>query len=207
MLHVKTKPETENRKLLVDRIAQSRYIAKSARLCDLLVYLTGRVLDQGALEIHEQEAGHEVFGRAADYDIVLDNIVRVHASTLRNHRQQYFAEEGSAEPVTLELPKGNYAPVFRERTIETPADGYCSVALLPNRGGTGSVLLLSSTGGAASTAAGAFLLDGTRMAELRSRLTASPNGAFPYFEALLKIPNRSRLAKDAQILVCRKPKT
>lgn len=109
------------RKSLVERVAGSRHLRRSARLRDLLLYLTDRVLDADAHEIHEQEVGHRVFGRPADYDTSADNIVRVHASTLRKRLEQYFAEEGVDEPVVIEIPKGNYAPAFVERPPELPA--------------------------------------------------------------------------------------
>jgi hypothetical protein len=105
----------DRRKLLVERIAASPYFSRSARLRDLLVYLCERVLEGDAAEIHEQEVGHKVFGRAADYDTATDNIVRVHASMLRKRLEQYFSTEGAGEPVVIEIPKGNYAPVFHER--------------------------------------------------------------------------------------------
>ena len=105
----------EDRKLLIERVASSRYVNRSARLRDLLVYLTTRVLEEDVVEIHEQEVGNKVFGRPANYDTSSDNIVRVHASMLRKRLEQYFAEEGANEPLTIEIPKGNYAPVFRER--------------------------------------------------------------------------------------------
>jgi len=107
----------------VERVAGTLYISRSARLRDLLVYLCDRVLVDGADEIHEQEAGHKVFGRPPDYDTASDNIVRVHASTLRKRLEQYFPTEGRDEPVIIELPKGNYAPVFRERTALPAAAG------------------------------------------------------------------------------------
>jgi hypothetical protein len=103
------------RRLLAERIASSRYVNRSARLRDLLLYLSDRVLDDEAGEIHEQEVGHKVFGRPPNYDTSTDNIVRVHASLLRKRLEQYFAAEGSGEPLILEIPKGNYAPVFRQR--------------------------------------------------------------------------------------------
>src|SRR5579864_3438420 len=106
----------DERHLLVERIAASRYLSRSARLRDLLLYLSDRVLEGDAAEIHEQEVGHRVFGRPVDYDTSSDNIVRVHASTLRKRLEQYFAAEGSGEALLMEIPKGNYAPVFRERT-------------------------------------------------------------------------------------------
>ncbi len=105
----------EDRRLLVERVAASSYLNRSARLRDLLVYLTDRVFEDEAAEIHEQEVGNRVFGRAVDYDTAADNIVRVHASMLRKRLEQYFAAEGAGETVVITIPKGNYAPVFRER--------------------------------------------------------------------------------------------
>lgn len=58
-----------------------------------------------------------MFERARDYDTMRDNIVRVHASTLRKRLEQYFAGEGANEPLILEIPRGNYAPVFRTREL------------------------------------------------------------------------------------------
>jgi hypothetical protein len=104
----------EARKLLIERVATSRYISKSARLRDLLLFLGERAID-GTSEIHEQEIGHKVFGRPADYDTGSDNIVRVHASMLRKRLEQYFLGEGAHEPWILEIPRGNYLAVFRER--------------------------------------------------------------------------------------------
>jgi hypothetical protein len=110
------------RKALIGRVASSRYVNRSARLRDLLVYLSTRVLEDDIAQIHEQEVGHQVFGRPTDYDTAADNIVRVHASMLRKRLEQYFAFEGAHEAIVLEIPKGNYAPVFRERPEpEAPA--------------------------------------------------------------------------------------
>lgn len=105
----------DQRRRLVDRIAASAILKRSARLHDLLVYLAHRVLDEQAEQIHEQEVGHRVFGRATDYDTTADNIVRVHASMLRKRLEQYFQDEGKDEPLLLRIPKGNYAPEFLER--------------------------------------------------------------------------------------------
>ncbi len=113
----RTHISVDSRKLLVERVAASRYVGKSARLRDLLIYLCDQVLEHGAHEIHEQEVGHAVFGRPANYDTISDNIVRVHASMLRKRLNEYFSSEGRDEAVIIELPKGNYAPVFSERRV------------------------------------------------------------------------------------------
>jgi hypothetical protein len=101
---------------LVDRIVASTLFCRSARLCEMLRYMTRRVLDEAALEIHEEEIGTRLFGRQLDYDKGVDPIVRVQASHLRKRLAQYFESEGSLEPVYLEIPKGAYMPVFRYRS-------------------------------------------------------------------------------------------
>jgi hypothetical protein len=105
----------ERKRQLVEQVASSSYFSKSARLREMFIYVCDRVLDHQVDEIHEQEVGRRVFGRPADYDTSADNTVRVHASMLRKRVDQYFANEGSSEPIVIEIPRGNYAPVFRER--------------------------------------------------------------------------------------------
>src|SRR5262245_65896568 len=109
--------DVDSRKLLVERVAASPYLNRSARLRDLFLYLCERVLEESADEIHEREVGHKVFGRPLHYDAVADNIVRVHASMLRKRVAQYFSTEGSQEAIVLDIPKANYAPVLGARPL------------------------------------------------------------------------------------------
>jgi len=106
---------------LVNRVVASNLIAKSARLRDLFLYLCSQALDESVDDIHELELGHRVFGRPEHYDTAADNIVRVHASLLRKRLAEYFQTEGENEPLTIEIPKGNYAPVFRKRDLVASA--------------------------------------------------------------------------------------
>jgi len=110
-------PALDEHSALLQRVLWSRLIEKSTRIRDLLVYVCERVLQDPAAEIHEQEIGHRVFGRGADYDTSADNIVRVTASQGRKKLEQYFSTEGAGEPIILEIPKGQYTPVFRERSV------------------------------------------------------------------------------------------
>ena len=105
---------------LVERIAASSDLHRSARLVDFLRYICHRAIDDAVSEIREQEMGAAVFGRTPDYDTAGDPIVRVQASQLRRKLQHYFETEGAGETVTLEIPKGGYVPLFRYRTA-TPS--------------------------------------------------------------------------------------
>ncbi len=103
---------------LLENIAESPQLKRSARLQNLLFYVGRRSLREGADQIHEQEIGVEVYRRAAGYDTNVDNIVRVNASELRKRIAAYFETEGSHEPLIMDIPRGQYVPVFRYRAVE-----------------------------------------------------------------------------------------
>ena len=60
----------------------------------------------------------QVFGKEETFDPRTDPIVRVQARRLRAKLVRYYREEGRADETVIELPKGGYAPVFRQR--DTP---------------------------------------------------------------------------------------
>src|ERR1017187_308923 len=103
---------------LVERIVASPQLKRAARLREFLLYVGQRSIKDGLDQVHEQEIGSNVFGRPADYDTSLDNIVRVNASELRKRIEDYFESDGAAEPLIMEVPRGSYKPVFRQRAIE-----------------------------------------------------------------------------------------
>ncbi len=105
---------------LVQRVAASTAFQKSHRQRDFLLYVCERALRNPGSIVHEQELGRAVFGKSLDFDGSQDTLVRVQASQLRKRLQQYFSSEGSAEPTIIEIPKGSYMPVFRQRAFETP---------------------------------------------------------------------------------------
>ena len=115
-----TTPPTEWRELL-HRVAAAPRFQKSKRLRELLLYLGEHSLQDPAYVLREQEIGVEVFGRPADYDTSHDTLVRVQISQLRKKLQEHFSDEGRDEPLIIEIPKGNYVPVFRPRAelVET----------------------------------------------------------------------------------------
>jgi hypothetical protein len=109
-----TTPPTEWRELM-QRVAAAPRFRKSKRLRELLLYLGERILQDPAYILHQREIGVDVFGRPADYDTRHDTLVRVQVSQLRKKLQEHFSEEGRDEPLIIEIPKGNYVPVFRPR--------------------------------------------------------------------------------------------
>ena len=75
--------------------------------------------------------------------------------------------------------------------------------MVPNLGGTGNVLLVSATGGSATSAAADFLAQERWLHELRGQLPAGKAGEFPPFEALVKAQSRSGAAREVSIVFCR----
>jgi hypothetical protein len=69
-------------------------------------------------ELKEYVTGVQVFGKEDTFDPRTDPIVRVQGRRLRAKLVRYYREEGRADETVIELPKGGYAPVFKQR--DTP---------------------------------------------------------------------------------------
>jgi hypothetical protein len=94
----------------LDRILNSETLRKAPNLCHLLDYVVTKWAEGDAHHIKESVIAIEVFGRRADFDGRIDNIVRVQAHRLRKLLETYYAEEGRHEPLRLCIPRGSYVP-------------------------------------------------------------------------------------------------
>jgi hypothetical protein len=113
--------EKDERFALVERIIGSQCLQGSARLREFLSYVAACALRDAPEDATEQQIGINVFGRMAGYNSSEDSIVRTHARLLRQKLKEYFAGEGSDEPILLEIPKGHYVPVFElRRKVQEP---------------------------------------------------------------------------------------
>lgn len=123
MTAVHAAPEIESalaadeRWALVNRIASSPHLKSSPRLCEFLFYIAKCAIRDAPEEATEQQIGIRVFGRSPGYNSSEDSIVRTHARLLRQKLASYFAEDGVAEPILVEIPKGHYFPVFHSREL------------------------------------------------------------------------------------------
>ena len=114
---------TDPRWQLIERITASSSFQKSARLRDLLRFLTERTLHSQTQDLSEHSIGSSVFGKAQDYSVVEDSSVRVHVRQLRLKLHEYFDGEGRDETSIVEIPKGAYTTLFRSvepRSARTP---------------------------------------------------------------------------------------
>jgi hypothetical protein len=116
MVNVPPNVEQDPRWELVRRVLSSPSFARSARLQAFLRYVCALALDGREEEIVEQQIGVEVFAKSPNYNPGDDNTVRVQARLLRQKLAEYFAQEGSAEPIVIDVPKGGYVPLFLPRS-------------------------------------------------------------------------------------------
>lgn len=100
---------------LARRVAAGPQLAGSPRLQAFFLYIMDCYLRQKPEGATEQQIGIHVFGRRPGYSSGDDSIVRSQARLLRAKLAVYFANEGSGEPITIEIPKGHYLPVLQER--------------------------------------------------------------------------------------------
>src|SRR5580658_1620298 len=97
---------------LAQRVVSGPHFARSPLLSKFLLFVVAETLDGRGAEITEHQIGVQVFDRPADYRTLEDNIVRNYARQLRKRLAEHFAEQGSTEPIRIDIPVGGYVPVF-----------------------------------------------------------------------------------------------
>lgn len=96
----------------LERILHSRAIEGSENLKSFLKYVVLKSVEESEDNLKEYTIATEVFGRSDNFSPKSDSVVRVQASRLRRKLKDYYATEGKADKILLELPKGHYHPVF-----------------------------------------------------------------------------------------------
>ena len=106
-------PETVREQL--QQILGSRPFLTATRARRFLTYIVEQTLAGQTDSIKELVLGIEVCDRPSDFDPKIDTIVRVEAGKLRKRLEEYYADEGVAAPLRIEIPKGGYVPQFQLR--------------------------------------------------------------------------------------------
>src|SRR5579863_3354970 len=104
----------------LERTLGSKVFARSEQLSRLLRFLIEQHLEGRDGELKESVIGVEVFGRRPDYDPKSDPIVRTEIRRLRQRLSQYYQNEGSADAVRFDIPRGGYVPTVRVEEVEAP---------------------------------------------------------------------------------------
>jgi TolB-like protein/tetratricopeptide (TPR) repeat protein len=110
------------------RILSSRTFRAAEREKTFLRYVVEETLQGRGADIKEYTVGVEAFGRGEAFDPRHDTIVRTEARNVRLRLGRYYADEGAADPIRIELPKGRYTALFIEAV---PPDPVLSEPVLP----------------------------------------------------------------------------
>ena len=73
--------------------------------------------------------GTQVFDRGPDFDPTTDAIVRVEIARLRSKLRDYYAEEGRADPLRIDIPKGGNMITVAAPRAATPTVGAATPAV------------------------------------------------------------------------------
>lgn len=104
----------------LERLLASETFGRSERARRLLRYLVEREQAGEADRLKGVSIAMDVFGKDGDFDASTDAVVRVQAGRLRELLDQYFANEGVAEPVRIAIPRGGYVPSYELNAIRLP---------------------------------------------------------------------------------------
>jgi predicted ATPase len=97
----------------LQKVLQSATFSNAPSLSRFLRHLVQEAIDGKASQLKEYSIGVEVFDRGESFDPRIDTIVRVQARRLRAKLEEYYASEGHADPIVIEVPKGQYVAEFR----------------------------------------------------------------------------------------------
>jgi serine/threonine-protein kinase len=99
------------------RLLNSNALAGSGRLRRFLEFVVQQTLDFPDEPLKEIIIGRELYTSHGDFDPRLSAVVRVDATRLRVKLREYYASEGAADSLIIELPKGAYTPVFQSTSM------------------------------------------------------------------------------------------
>lgn len=109
----------EEMKAAAARVLASETFRQSEKLAEFLEYVVLQAVTGNQAGLKETSIGVGLYGRQPDYDPKVDSLVRTQARRVRERLERYYREEGSADPVVIEIPRGSYVPVFRRRDVES----------------------------------------------------------------------------------------
>jgi predicted ATPase len=124
-------PPPEAVRAQLQRIVASGPFASAPSLCRLLEHLVEHALSGGEAALNEYAIAVDVFDRSPSFDPRTDTIVRVQARRLRAKLEAFYDREGRADPVVIEVTKGQYAARFWSARGPTAAGGHLPFSCTP----------------------------------------------------------------------------
>jgi tetratricopeptide (TPR) repeat protein len=104
----------------VRRLLDSDTFGRSPRSRDFLAYVCAETLAGRAEQLHERVVARRALHKGPDFDGRSDTSVRVQAHRVRSALRTYYASEGAADSIVVDLPTGSYVPSFTRSPQPTP---------------------------------------------------------------------------------------
>jgi TolB-like protein len=127
-------PDVNAARRQLNRVLASDGFTRNERLARFLRFVVEQHLEGKDDEIKESVIAVEVFGRGSDHDPKQNSIVRNEAARLRARLNEYYVGDGKNDGLIIELPKGGYAPVFRQPAVEPVTSSLGPAINSPSRG-------------------------------------------------------------------------
>ena len=115
----------------LERILSSKTFRTAEREKAFLRYVVEQTIQGRGDELKEYSVGVEAFDRGTGFDPRLDTIVRTEAWYVRRRLARYYAGEGNADLLQIELPKGGYTPRFVRSPLPEAAEPEVPGDVLP----------------------------------------------------------------------------
>ncbi len=117
------------------KVLESETFSKTERLRLFLKFIVQHALATPEQPLKEMTIGIELYAAHQEFDPRISAVVRVDATRLRAKLREYYASEGAADELIIEVPRGSYLPVFSPRTASqgtsSPAVAETAIAVLP----------------------------------------------------------------------------
>ena len=95
------------------RILVGPAFQSAPKLTRLLRYLVKEALAGQVERIKAYAIAIDVFDQPASFDPQTNPLVRVQVGRLRNLLERYYLNDGRADPLRIEIPRGGYLPLFQ----------------------------------------------------------------------------------------------
>ncbi|HXS81035.1 MAG TPA: hypothetical protein VN818_12145 [Gammaproteobacteria bacterium] len=126
-----TEPSPGEVRAALERVLASRCFEQAGRSSAFLRFVVEQTLAGQGDRLKGYTIAVEVFERPPDFDAQTDPLVRVEAGRLRRRLIEYYADEGRADPVRLDLPRGSYSVVSTYHVPQSSAAESAAVLLGP----------------------------------------------------------------------------
>jgi hypothetical protein len=125
----------------LNRILQSRHFLRAKKKSRFLEFMCEQVLAGKTNGTTEYAIGVDIYERGSDFNPQEDSIVRVQAHEIRKSLVAYYADEGQADRLRIEVPTGGYIPSFSRIQQQVQAPEPVAGVTAPAHGTRNRVLL------------------------------------------------------------------